>query len=61
MRDKTPGTGLGLALVKNMVEMHGGRVWAESRGEGQGSHFSFSLPILQPEDRDEAHKGIVAG
>jgi signal transduction histidine kinase len=45
MRDRVPGTGLGLSLVKQLVDMHGGRVWVESEGEGKGSRFSFSLPI----------------
>jgi len=47
------GTGLGLALVKEAIEAQGGKVWAESRGEGQGSTFFFTLPILRGEDRAE--------
>jgi len=39
------GTGLGLALTRKLVELHGGRVWVESEGAGKGSRFSFSLLI----------------
>jgi len=45
LTDKTPGTGLGLSLSRRLIEMHKGRIWVESKGEGKGSRFSFMLPI----------------
>ena len=42
---KHEGTGLGLSLTKAFVEMHGGKIWAESQGKDQGSTFRFVIPI----------------
>ncbi len=41
---KSEGSGLGLALVKRIVEIYRGRIWVESDGEGKGSCFKFTLP-----------------
>ena len=41
------GLGLGLALVKGLVELHGGTVWAESGGAGKGSEFGLDLPLIE--------------
>jgi len=45
-----PGLGLGLVIVKQVIELHGGRVSAKSAGEGQGSTFSALLPRLAPHE-----------
>jgi signal transduction histidine kinase len=42
---KFQGTGLGLSLARQLVELHGGTIWAESEGEGKGSRFTFVIPV----------------
>ena len=47
MTRKYGGMGLGLAIVKGLVELHGGRVWAESDGPEQGSKFTVAIPLIE--------------
>lgn len=45
-----PGAGVGLSMCKTIVEAHGGKIWAESEGKGNGSVFRFTLPLVTKEE-----------
>jgi signal transduction histidine kinase len=47
-RDEYPGTGIGLALVKKIVERHDGSIWIEAPPSGVGTRFAFTIPAAVP-------------
>ncbi len=53
------GLGLGLTLVKGLIEMHGGTVRARSEGSGKGSTFTISLPIRDPAGRSKPKDEVI--
>ena len=48
------GTGLGLYISKNIIEAHGGKMWAENNSDGIGATFSFTLPLVIQHDHKES-------
>ncbi len=49
------GTGLGLFISKNIVEAHGGKMFAQNNKDGKGATFSFSIPLVK---KDEVHDDL---
>ena len=50
------GLGLGLAIVRHLVELHGGTAWAESAGANKGAKFTVRLPSMTANDEQSEHK-----
>jgi PAS domain S-box-containing protein len=58
---RAPGLGIGLALVKSIVDLHGFQVWAESDGPGCGSRFIVELPLHDPAAASTAREAATSG
>ena len=56
LKDEVKGTGLGMYISQKFIELHKGKIWFESEGEGKGTTFYFSLPIIKDKPVDP-HEG----
>jgi signal transduction histidine kinase len=54
------GLGLGLAIVRHIVEMHGGSVRVESKGKGQGSTFTIEMPLLVTSEATAESPNVIS-
>ncbi len=55
-QEASQGTGLGLYICKSIIDLHKGKIWAESAGKNKGSTFTFSLPIFSEETLETINK-----
>lgn len=53
LRRDRAGTGVGLALARRIIDVHGGRIWVESAGMGAGACFCFTLPVARERTDDD--------
>jgi len=58
-KGSSEGTGLGLFRTRKIVDMHGGKIWAESEGEGKGATFIVELPVYKKGDKIVKSKNII--
>ena len=55
-----PSSGLGLAISKTLVELHGGKISAKSEGKGQGASFVISIPLVNEGELQDYESGRAA-